>query len=64
VDVVSASANGATINLSPMEVLALRDLLSYAPSAPLELIGPKPIFVRLYEEFEAVMDAIARDPNS
>jgi hypothetical protein len=58
VDLVSASTNDAVIRLSRTEVLALRSLLEYAPSAPLELIGPKPIFGRLLDEFEAVIDTV------
>jgi hypothetical protein len=57
-NVVSASSQGATVELSPAEVIPLRNLLVYAPRAPLEACGPLPIFEQLQIEFQPIAEVV------
>jgi hypothetical protein len=54
VNVSAASKDLAVVELSRAEVLALRNLLEYAPYVPLEARGPLGIFERLLAEFQPI----------
>jgi hypothetical protein len=54
-----ASSAGAIVELSRTEVLAISNLLLYAPHVPLEVRGPGEIFVGLSAEFEALRAAVS-----
>ncbi|WP_406051488.1 hypothetical protein [Kribbella sp. NBC_00889] len=54
VNVSAASKNVAVVELSRAEVLALRNLLEYAPHIPLEAHGPLGIFKRLLAELQPI----------
>ena len=52
VNVISATAQTATVDLSRGEAVALLNLLRQSDRLPLEAIGPKEVFRRLYDEFD------------
>jgi hypothetical protein len=54
VNVSSASKDGAVVEFSRAEVIALRNLLEYAPRIPLEARGPVEIFERLLTQFQPI----------
>lgn len=60
--VATASSAGAVVELTRAEVLALSNLLLYAPQGPLEVRGPLEIFEGLSAEFESLRGSI-RDPT-
>ena len=51
VNVISATAQAATVDLSRGEALALLNLLRESRRLPLEATGPREIFRRLHGEF-------------
>lgn len=61
VDVVSIPSDDVAIGLSRAEVLALRNILQYAPWIPLEVRGPGAIFERLVAQFEDLANAMANE---
>ena len=55
VNVISASAQTATVDLPRGEALALLNLLREADRLPMEVIGPKEIFRSLYDQFDRLV---------
>jgi hypothetical protein len=53
--------DGVTLDLSRVEVLAIRNLLTGAGYVPMEISGPKEIFERLRSEFDELSDTIHQD---
>jgi len=57
----STSPAGAVVQFSRSEVLALRNLLAYAPHVPLEVRGPGAIFDGLLVDFKTLADDMSQD---
>ena len=55
-EIASVSSGSAVVEFSRGEVLALRNLLVYAPHVPFEIKGPVAIFERLLADFEALSE--------
>jgi hypothetical protein len=55
VNVISATAQTATVDLSRGEALALWNLLRESHRLPLEAIGPHEIFRKLQAEFDRLV---------
>jgi hypothetical protein len=51
-NISSASEQAAVVELTRAEVVALRNLLEYAPHVPLEARGPLAIYELLLTEFQ------------
>jgi len=64
VNVSAASKDLAVVEFSRAEVLALRNLLEYAPHVAMEARGPLGIFQRLLAELEPIAASwAASDPS-
>jgi len=60
--IVSSSSNDrAVVELSRSEVIALRNLLEYAPSMPLESRGPLDLFESLLAELQPLAASMGSD---
>jgi hypothetical protein len=62
VNVTSATAQTATVDLSRGEAIAMLNLLREAHRLPLETVGPHEIFSKLYAEFDQLVADMHASP--